>query len=1211
MYEKFTNMYKLSKTLRFALVPQGETLKNIEANGILEEDIIRADESAAVKKLANEYHKAYIDKVLSGLRLQGIEAYEVAYFDKDNENAGRILAECAEDMRKQISGALKSDPGYKDMFSGKMYSEILPAYFASDSEALRSLAFFDRFTTYFNRFNDKKEMMYDASGDKGAPKKGTIACRLIDENLPIYLKNNRKCASIFAALQDLSAAEKELDVFLQGKSMVSFFDTENYNAFLTQKGIDRYNQVIGGYSTEDGSKIKGLNEYINLYNQKAEKGKKLPLLTKLKKQILSDRTTLSFIPEAFKSDEEVEIALVEMDKTIAEPVTDAAKLIENIRAYDLDSIYIRQKLLKEISNKVFDSWHYIGDLLSEKYDHDSGVTEKKRSTKAYKKKKEKALESVKSYSVGELDAMPGIDGKISKYLIGAAGFGKSSIDFARKDMLRRLDIRAERQDRSLRRDDFAKTAIKGYLDACSDFHWLVTAFDLQNDSAEAEFSFDLAKHIEAMVAIPALYNKTRNYLSGKLYSKDQVKLNFNAAEFLGGWSESVEKTKLGTILLRDGEYYLGIIAKGEGDLFAKVPDAKTDDVYKKMRYNLLSGANKTLPHVIFSTKGIEKFKPDEEILRIYKNGTFKKGRDFSLGDCHKLIDFYKDCIKKNPSWDCYNFTFSDTDRYEDISGFFHEVEDAGYSIEFREIDKAVIDDLVKSGKLYLFKIVNKDFSKKAKGTPNLFTLYWKAVFDSDNLASTQFRLNGGAEVFYRKASIKEADIIRHKKGEKVQAKNPLAPHKSRVLDYDIIKDRRFCYDHFQLNVPITINSTAPDYSFINTEAKLAIKNAKNPHVIGVSRGENTLIHITVLDSKGNVVESRSLNVIESANGVKTDYAALLSEREQARDEQRKSWATIEGIKTLKEGYISQVVHVLTELMLKYDAVIAIEDLNTKFKQSRQKIEKAVYQQLEEKLITKLNFLVDKKADPNEPGGIFKGYQLTLPFQSFDRIGRQTGFIFYVSPWNTTAMDPLTGFTNFFDTSYSSVANAVKFWNSFDSITFDENVDGYRFDFDYTNFMLTENQEKLLEGTKTHWSIVAKGGRIMPVKTDKGIHHETVDIKAAIDDLFARYDIGSGCDLKENICQISEKAFHEELLKLFGLTVKLRNGTMITSPVITEKGEGYEGPLDANSSYNIARKGLMLIERIRAASEDELIATGKNSFSMNVSGNEWLKYNQNC
>ena len=47
----FTNLYSLSKTLRFELIPQGNTLEMIERQGLLIKDETRAENYKKVKKL--------------------------------------------------------------------------------------------------------------------------------------------------------------------------------------------------------------------------------------------------------------------------------------------------------------------------------------------------------------------------------------------------------------------------------------------------------------------------------------------------------------------------------------------------------------------------------------------------------------------------------------------------------------------------------------------------------------------------------------------------------------------------------------------------------------------------------------------------------------------------------------------------------------------------------------------------------------------------------------------------------------------------------------------------------------------------------------------------------------------------------------------------------------------------------------------------------
>ena len=82
---------------------------------------------------------------------------------------------------------------------------------------------------------------------------------------------------------------------LNGKSLESFFDIKNYSHFVTNSDITIYNTLIGGESLEN-EKIRGINEYVNEYNQIHSRDKnyrKLPKLKPLYKQILADRESLS------------------------------------------------------------------------------------------------------------------------------------------------------------------------------------------------------------------------------------------------------------------------------------------------------------------------------------------------------------------------------------------------------------------------------------------------------------------------------------------------------------------------------------------------------------------------------------------------------------------------------------------------------------------------------------------------------------------------------------------------------------------------------------------------------------------------------------------------------------------------------------------------------------------------------------------------------
>ena len=59
-FSGFTNLYPLSKTLRFRLIPVGETLKHFIGSGILEEDQHRAESYVKVKAIIDDYHRTIL-----------------------------------------------------------------------------------------------------------------------------------------------------------------------------------------------------------------------------------------------------------------------------------------------------------------------------------------------------------------------------------------------------------------------------------------------------------------------------------------------------------------------------------------------------------------------------------------------------------------------------------------------------------------------------------------------------------------------------------------------------------------------------------------------------------------------------------------------------------------------------------------------------------------------------------------------------------------------------------------------------------------------------------------------------------------------------------------------------------------------------------------------------------------------------------------------
>lgn len=542
--------------------------------------------------------------------------------------------------------------------------------------------------------------------------------------------------------------------------------------------------------------------------------------------------------------------------------------------------------------------------------------------------------------------------------------------------------------------------------------------------------------------------------------------------------------------------------------------------------------------------------------------------------------------------------------------------DQGYSIKFRKISEEYLKDLVKDGKLYLFQIYNKDFSEYSKGIPNLHTLYFKMLFDERNLENVVYKLSGGAEMFYRKASIRNEDMVVHQKNQPIENKNPDNVKKESIFDYDITKDKRYTKYQFQLHLPITLNYKAIGNGFINEDVRVALKQSDSNYVVGIDRGERNLVYACVVDTNGKLVEQIPLNEIKADNGYETDYHKLLDKREKEMDSARKSWKTIGSIKELKEGYISQVVHKICQLVIKYDAVIAMEDLNYGFMNSRKKVEKQVYQKFERMLTQKLNYLVDKKLEPTEMGGLLNAYQLTNEASKV-RKGRQDGVIFYIPAWLTSKIDPTTGFVNLLNLKYSSVSASKEFFNKFDEIKYNKDEDYFEFSFNYDNF------PKCNSDFKKVWTVCTFGDRIKTFRDPENnnqFNSKSIVLTQEFKSLFDNSGIDYNLNLKEQILSKDDKSFYKALIGLLSLTLQMRNSVSgngdidyLISPVKNSKGEFYDSrnydltsslPCDAdsNGAYNIARKGLWAVNQIKQA-EDETKA------KISIKNSEWLQYAQ--
>lgn len=1242
--EQFTNLYQVSKTLRFELQPIGKTKENIERSGILQRDEQRAEDYKKVKEFIDEYHKQFIKERLWDFQLplkgegkrDSLEEYQALYeLSKRTEAQEAEFTEIKDNLRAIIVKRLteKGSP-YERIFKKELIREDLIDFLEceEDKDIVRQFA---DFTTYFTGFHENRANMYSTE-----EKSTAIAYRLIHQNLPKFMDNMKS----FSKIAQTSVAEHFVDIFegwkeyLNVENIEDLFRLDYFSETLTQPHIEVYNYIIGKKILEDGTEIKGINEYVNLYNQQQrDKSLRLPLLVPLYKQILSDREKLSWLAEEFDSDEKMLAAISESynhlyDLLMGDENESLRALLAHLRDFDLAQINISNDLaLTDLSQHLFGQYDIFTKGIKDEL---RLVTPRKRneSDEDLEERISKIFKTQKSFSIDVLNRLPqpvmadGKPRKIEDYFMALGAVNTETIQ--KENIFAQIenayeDVRPVLQltdtENKLSQNKSAVGKIKTLLDAFKDLqHFIKPLLGSGEENEKDELFYGAFQMIwDELDTVTLLYNKVRNWLTRKPYSTEKIKLNFDNAQLLGGWDVNKEPDCTGVLLRKGSFYYLGIMNKKANRIFDVDVTPSNGDSFDKIDYKLLPGANKMLPKVFFSKSRIDEFAPSEAIVSSYKKGTHKKGTDFSLSDCHRLIDFFKASIKKHEDWSKFGFHFSDTNTYEDISGFYREVEQQGYMLSSHQVSTAYISQMVDEGKLFLFRIWNKDFSEYSKGTPNMHTLYWRMLFDERNLADVVYKLNGQAEVFYRKASIKAENQIIHPAHHQIENKNALNEKRSSTFDYDLVKDRRYTVDKFQFHVPITINFKAIGRTNINPVVQETIRRGGFTHVIGIDRGERHLLYLSLIDLRGNIVKQMTLNeIINEYNGHahKINYHDLLVKREGERTTARRSWDTIENIKELKEGYLSQVIHIISKMMVEYNAIVVLEDLNMGFMRGRQKIERQVYEKFEKMLIDKLNCYVDKQADPQSEGGLLHPIQLANKFESFRKLGKQSGGLFYIPAWNTSKIDPVTGFVNLFDTRYETREKAKLFFSHFQRICFNAEKDWFEFSFDYNDFTTKA------EGTRTQWTLCSYGTRIRsfrnPLQNNQWDDEEIV-LTEAFKALFDKYDIDIHANLKEAINAQSDAQFFKDLMGLMKLLLQMRNSKTnsevdyLLSPVADEHGhffdsrEGIEGlpdNADANGAFNIARKGLWVIRKIQETPEGEKL-------SLAITNKEWLEFAQ--
>lgn len=662
MIDQFTNRYSLSKTLRFSLEPIGETRNFFDDRKMLETDEQRANDAEIVKGYLKDWFKYFIDDVFNNkfandtIKVNSfnekIKEYDKALRKPDYDDVRKIESE----LRKIITDALIKDARYNPYFKGKdsdndknqnakfINKQLLKSL---DEEKKDDVNKLKGFYTYFNGFFTNIKNMFSSEEQNTA-----IAHRCINVNLPLFYSNiiiyNKIKDKLRAEIGELNTnfSEKFND---QSISAEKLFNLDFFSSVLSQRGIDDYNSVIGGYSYEDGTKIKGLNEYINLYNQTSKV--KLPFMNQLKKQILSDSESFSFIPENFKYDNELLKKVKDSysrENGIKTAIDNLCKLIKKIDDYDDTGIFISTDKIKNISQSIFNDCSFIKSCWVFDYDSKIKRSAKKRSANKgdIDRKREDAYKKIKSFSIAELQKLiknyldnSGVEDSkeriikrlkefeqrelteaeiekelsliISVYLKHRINALKAQIEHSYDDAKELFESEYQ-NEKKLQKNDEAIDKIRSFLDSIKEFENLVKMLtgSQKEPTKDDRFYGDFIPSFDSLRQFDTLYNKVRNYLTAKPYSTEKIKLNFDAPQLLAGWDINKEGDHKGIFLMKDGEYFLGIINKESKVNFSDALRSNTvSENYQKMVYKSIRKAD-----TYFSVKNIRPQNPPEEIL---------------------------------------------------------------------------------------------------------------------------------------------------------------------------------------------------------------------------------------------------------------------------------------------------------------------------------------------------------------------------------------------------------------------------------------------------------------------------------------------------------------------------------------------------------------------------------------------------------------------
>ncbi|MFZ2969593.1 MAG: hypothetical protein WA063_00440 [Minisyncoccia bacterium] len=282
-------------------------------------------------------------------------------------------------------------------------------------------------------------------------------------------------------------------------------------------------------------------------------------------------------------------------------------------------------------------------------------------------------------------------------------------------------------------------------------------------------------------------------------------------------------------------------------------------------------------------------------------------------------------------------------------------------------------------------------------------------------------------------------------------------------------------------------------------------------------------------------------------------------------------------------------------MTNNNALVCLEELNYGFKRGRIRIEKSIYQNLENDLVNKLNYLVLKKSSQ----GVRNALQLTPRNNAQKYWGNQMGAIFYTDAKFTSRTCPNCGFRKRGVSDFDQVENLkTKIDNGDIKMFFEKENDRFRVEYNWKYEFNENNSKKEFDNSNLYGENIMEFvySDVQRAVWNNGRY--TSEIRNPNEELKKLF--GDFLTSEENLFKlIREKSrfSYSNYIQIFKSILEIRNTIdkkdIISCPkchfsTLSDKMQKIKDG-DANGAYNIARRGLLIFKKIRS---DKLIKKTK-------------------